>query len=64
MSDDYDVVKRMQEMMEPVDKCIQMTDDDRDLLALACAMLQRTKEIFDNQIGVPGRKEMFKDLIK
>ena len=64
MSDDYNVMKRMYEMMEPVDKCIQMTDDDRDLLALACAMLQRTKEIFDNQIGVAGRKEMFKDLLK
>jgi len=27
-------------------------------------MLQRVREIFDNQIGVAGRKEMFKDLIK
>jgi len=31
---------------------------------LACAMLQRTKEIFDNQIGVRGRKEMFKGLLE
>ena len=54
----------MKEMMEPVDKCIQLTDSHEDMLMLACAMLQRTKEIFDNQIGVNGRKEMFKDLIK
>jgi hypothetical protein len=59
-----DVEKRMKEMMEPVDKCIQLTDSHEDMLMLACAMLQRVREIFDNQIGVQGRKEMFKDLIK
>ena len=59
-----DVEKRMLEMMEPVDKCIQLTDSHEDMLMLACAMLQRVREIFDNQIGVAGRKEMFKDLIK
>ena len=59
-----DVEKRMKEMMEPIDKCIQLTDDDEDLLMLACAMLQRTKEIFDNQIGVGGRKQMFKGLLE
>jgi hypothetical protein len=58
------VEKRMMEMMEPIDKCIQMTDSDEDMLMLACAMLQRTKEIFDNQIGVLGRKQMFKELLK
>ena len=56
--------ERMKEMMEPIDKCIQLTDDDEDMLMLACAMLQRTKEIFDNQIGIRGRKEMFKELLK
>jgi hypothetical protein len=29
---------------------------------LACAMLQRTKEIFDAILGVEGRKEMFRGL--
>jgi hypothetical protein len=59
-----DIEKRMRELMEPVDKSIQMTDNHEDMLMLACAMLQRVREIFDNQIGVAGRKEMFKDLIK
>jgi hypothetical protein len=59
-----DIEKRMKEMMEPVDKCIQLTDTHEDMLMLACAMLQRVREIFDNQIGEEGRKEMFKDLIK
>jgi hypothetical protein len=59
-----DIEKRMREMMEPVDKCIQLTDNDEDMLMLACAMMQKVKEIFDNQIGVQGRKQMFKELLK
>jgi hypothetical protein len=58
------IEKRMLEMMEPIDKCIQLTDDDSDMLMLACAMMQRVREIFDSQIGEAGRKEMFKELIK
>jgi len=59
-----DIEKRMTEMMEPVDKCIQLTDSHEDMLMLACAMMQRVREIFDSQIGIEGRKEMFKELIK
>jgi hypothetical protein len=59
-----EIENRMKEMMAPIDKCIQLTDDDEDMLMLACAMLQRTKEIFDNQIGVRGRKQMFKGLLE
>jgi len=59
-----DIEKRMIEMMEPVNKCIQLTDNDEEMLMLACAMMQRVKEIFDNQIGVQGRKQMFKELLK
>jgi hypothetical protein len=59
-----DIEKRMMEMMEPVDKCIQLTDSHEDMLMLACAMMQRVREIFDSQIGIEGRKEMFKELIK
>jgi hypothetical protein len=58
------IEKRMLEMMEPIDKSIQLTDNDEDMLMLACAMMQRVKEIFDNQIGVEGRKTMFKELLK
>ena len=58
-----DIEKRMSELMEPVDKSIQMTDNHEDMLMLACAMLQRTREIFDDTLGVAGRKEMFKDLV-
>ena len=53
---------RMAQMMEPIDKAIQLTDDKDELLMLACAMLQRTHELFDATIGEKGRKIMFKDL--
>lgn len=53
----------MAELMEPVDQQIMMCDDGRDLLLMACAMLQRTKELFDQTLGEDGRKQMFKELI-
>jgi len=52
----------MKELMKPVDMQIMMCDDSADVMIMACAMLQRVKEIFDNQLGVEGRKQMFKGL--
>ena len=57
------IEKRMSEMMEPIDNAIQLTDDRNDMLMLACAMLQRTREIFDQTIGEDGRKKMLEDLV-
>jgi hypothetical protein len=31
---------------------------------LACAMMQRSKEIFDAELGEEGRKKMFEDVAK
>jgi hypothetical protein len=56
------VESRMKELMKPVDMQIMMCDDSADVMIMACAMLQRVKEIFDNQLGVEGRKQMFKGL--
>ena len=58
-----DLEKRMREMMMPIDQCIQLTDDRDDMLMLACAMLQRTREILDTELGEHGRKQMFRDLV-
>ena len=58
-----DAEKRMREMMLPIDQCIQLTDDRDDMLMLACAMLQRTREILDTELGEHGRKQMFRDLV-
>ena len=54
--------KRMETMMTIIDTAILSAETPNDQLILACAMLQRTREIFDQVIGVEGRKQMFKDL--
>jgi hypothetical protein len=56
-------VERMSELMEPIDQQIMMCDDRHDMLMMACAMLQRTREIFDAELGEQGRKLMFQELV-
>ena len=58
-----EVEQRMHELMAPVDQQIMMCDDEKDLLMMACAMMQRTREIFDQTLGEQGRRKMFKELI-
>ena len=56
------IEKRMGEMMIPIDSAIHLADNSNDMLMLACAMMQRTREIFDTTIGEDARKIMFKEL--
>ena len=53
----------MSELMELIDSSIQLTNDHKELIMLACAMLQRTREIFDSTIGVEGRNIMLQGVI-
>ena len=55
-------IKRMEELMRPVDQQIMMCDSREDVLMMACAMMQRVREIFDNEIGEEHRRDMFRDL--
>lgn len=55
--------QRMTEIMVMIDQSIAMTDDRNEILMLACAMMQRSKEILEAELGVAGRKEMFKDYV-
>ena len=55
--------KRMQELMVLVDKSLMLTDNDNERLMLACAMMQRTNEIFEEILGEQGRKLMYKELV-
>ena len=55
--------KRMSELMAPVEQQILMCDDRQDLLMMACAMMQRTHEIFLNELGEEGAKLMYKDYV-
>lgn len=57
------VKKRMMELMAPINKQIMMCDDRQELLMLASCLLITTKDIFDQEIGVEGRKLMFKDFV-
>jgi hypothetical protein len=57
-----EVQNRMAELIRPIDQQIMMCDDEKEVLMLACVMLQRITEIFDIQLKVEGRKKMFKDL--
>jgi len=54
---------QMNELIKPVDQQIMMCDDEKEVLMMACAMLQRVATIFDIQMGPDGRKEMFKTLV-
>jgi hypothetical protein len=60
MSDDIE--RRMAELMVIIDQSLLLCDTEQDQLMLACAMLQRTTEIFEDILGVEGRQKMFKEL--
>ena len=55
------VSERMSELVEPIEQQIMMCDSREEVLMMACVMLQRTRELFDLEIGVDGRKKMFRD---
>ena len=57
------IENRMSELMILIDKSILLTDNNNDRLMLACAMMQRTNEIFEQVLGEEGRKSMYKDYI-
>ena len=54
---------RMSELVRPIDEAILMCDDREEILMLASVMMIRLKNMFDSQIGIEGRKKMFKDMI-
>jgi hypothetical protein len=57
------IEQRMSTLMTVIDTAIVSSNDRNDQLMLACAMMQRTREIFDATLGVEGRKQMFKELV-
>ena len=63
MYDKDTVKKRMDQLMGPIDRQIMMSDSREELLMIACAMMQRTTEIFEAELGVNGRKQMYKDWV-
>jgi hypothetical protein len=60
---DEEVIQRMEKMMKPCEEAILMADDEKDLLALASAMMTKSKIIFDNILGETNRKVLFRNYI-
>ena len=60
--DNDKIAIRMSELVRPIDEAILMCDNREEILMLASLMQVRLKDIYDTQIGVSGRKTMFKDL--
>ena len=63
MEDFNPLQARMETLMTVIDTAILSCDNTNDQLMLACAMMQRTREIFDKILGEEGRKTMFKELV-
>ena len=63
MSDRSVIKTRMRELSKPIDEALLMCDDREEVLMLASVMMIRLKNMFDSQIGVEGRKKMFKDIV-
>lgn len=61
--DDNKIKSKMKELMKPINKQIMMTDDPGEVMMLACAMLSTVKQIFDLQLGIEGRNEMFRSIM-
>ena len=56
--------KRMQELMQPIDKQIMMCDDVQDLFALASIMVVTSKNIFVQQLGRDGAAQIFEKIVE
>ena len=57
-----EVTRRMDELMAPVERQIMMCDTREELLMMACAMQQRTHEIFLKELGESGAQLMYEDM--
>ncbi len=57
------IQNRMSELAKPIEQQILMCDSREEILMIACVMLQRTREIFDQELTIEGRKKMFEDYV-
>ena len=53
--------RRAQELLEPVNQALLNCDDRNDLLILCFAMMNRSKEILDRELGQLRRKNLFSE---
>ena len=56
-------IKRMVELMEPIDRQIMMCDNVEDVLMLASNMMVTAKMIYVQQLGGAGTKELLQRMV-
>lgn len=56
-------LKRIAELMKPIDQQILMCDDPRDLMLMASAMLSSAKHILIVNVGREETKKIFEKVI-
>jgi len=54
----------MAELMSPINQQIMMCDDREDLLMMASCMMVTVKDIFDQELGEEGRRQMFSSMLE
>ena len=59
--DDAKVKLRMIKLRRPIDEAIMMCDGREEILMLASVMQVALKGMYDTQIGIEGRKTMFRE---
>ncbi len=60
---DLEIMQRMAELTQPIDRQIMMCDDSNEILMLASAMLTTSIRIFDEQITPEGRNHILMSYI-
>jgi hypothetical protein len=58
-----DVIKRMNELMEPIDRQIMMCDNVEDVLMLASNMMVTAKSIYVQNLGGAGTKQLLQRMV-
>lgn len=58
-----DIIKRMEELMEPIDRQIMMCDNAEDVLMLASNMLVTAKGIYVQNLGGAVTKILLQQIV-
>jgi hypothetical protein len=56
-----DINKKSIELMIPINKQIQMTNDQEELILLAMLMMNKARDILDESRGLNLRKKLFSE---
>ena len=56
-------LNRMNELMEPIDRQIMMCDNVQDVLMLASNMMVTAKEIYLQNLGGAGTRELLQKMV-